>query len=380
MPARPAIRQVLLKVHSRCNLSCTYCYIYTFADQTWLTQPRCMSRETIDLAAKRIAEHALLHELAEVQVIVHGGEPLLAGVAVLDYLATTIRMQAPQSTRVAFGLQTNGLLLNEEFLALFRKHGFRVGVSLDGGRADNDRHRRFADGRGSFDGVAAALETLRKEPSVYSGILATIDLRNDPVQTYRELAGFAPPRIDFLLPHGNWETPPPGRSPGGQDTPYGDWLIAAFDEYYTTPTAARPSVRIFDSILSLLMGGPSGSESLGLEPVDLLTVETDGSIEQGDVLKTVGVGQAATGMHLTTHSFDDALEHPGLRARLGGLANLGPQCRQCPLVKVCGGGHYAHRFSPDNGFSNPSVYCPDLTVLIGHVRARVLRDLQPCQP
>jgi uncharacterized protein len=286
----------------------------------------------------------------------------------------------PASTGVAFGLQTNGLLLDDEFLALFREHAIRVGVSLDGAQADNDRQRRFADGRGSFDGVAAALERLRDEPSVYSGILATIDLRNDPVQTYRELAGFAPPRLDFLLPHGNWDTPPPGRSPGGHDTPYGDWLVAAFDEYYSTPSAARPNVRIFDSILSLLMGGPSGSESLGLDPVDLLTVETDGSIEQGDVLKTVGVGRAATGMHLATHSFDDALEHPGIKARLGGLANLGAQCRQCPLVKVCGGGHYAHRFSAGNGFGNPSVYCPDLTVLIGHVRTRVLRDLQPCRP
>jgi uncharacterized protein len=334
-----------------------------------------MSRDTIDLAAKRIGEHARRHRLDRLQVIIHGGEPLLAGADLIEYLVRTIRAEAP----VSFGLQTNGVLLDPDFLALFREHRIRVGVSLDAGRTGNDRSRHFADGRGSYDAVASALRLLQAEPTVYSGILATIDLRNDPIETYRELMRFAPPRLDFLLPHGNWDTPPPGRTPGGNDAPYADWLIGVFDQWYASPGPERPLVRTFDSILSLLLGGPSESELLGLDPVDLLTIETDGSIEQGDVLKTAGPGQAATGMHLATHSFDDALAHPGIRARFGGLEALGAQCRRCPLVRVCGGGHYAHRYSEANGFLNPSVYCADLTVLIGHIRDRMLRDLQPCR-
>ncbi len=55
---------------------------------------------------------------------------------------------------------------------------------------------------------------LQRFPQLYGGLLCTIDLSNDPVRTYRALADFDPPKIDFLMPHGTWEEPPPGRIPG----------------------------------------------------------------------------------------------------------------------------------------------------------------------
>jgi len=69
--------------------------------------------------------------------------------------------------------------------------------------------------------------------------------------------------------------------------------------------------------------------------------------------------------------------------RLGRDA-LGPTCRSCPVVNVCGGGQFAHRYQAGAGFGNPSVYCADLRRLIEHVAGRVHRDLssavsrQPC--
>ena len=107
-------------------------------------------------------------------------------------------------------------------------------------------------------------------------------------------------------------------------------------------------------------------------------METDGSIEQGDALKTTVEGAAATGLHVAEHSFDDVLRLPGIRARQVGLDALSATCRRCELVQVCGGGHYAHRFaagSAGSGFANPSVYCPDLQRLIRHVYRRMRDDL-----
>src|SRR3954462_331239 len=72
-------RQFLLKVHSRCNIACDYCYVYELADQSWQAQPTVMSDQVVERAAERIAGHAATHGLDEVRVILHGGEPLLAG-------------------------------------------------------------------------------------------------------------------------------------------------------------------------------------------------------------------------------------------------------------------------------------------------------------
>ncbi|WP_203910838.1 FxsB family cyclophane-forming radical SAM/SPASM peptide maturase [Rhizocola hellebori] len=370
------VRQFLMKVHSRCNLKCDHCYVYEHADQSWRLQPNVMRPKVIEQAAIRIAEHAGKHDLPFVVVIFHGGEPLLAGTQTLDYAARTIRRTVGSQTRIAFGVQTNGLLLDEAFLELFAAHGVSVGISLDGSPAANDRHRLFADGRSSYAGVAAALRRLNNPRfrHLFGGILCTVDLANEPVEVFEHLLSFEPPEIDFLLPHGHWDNPPPGRTADQTSAPYGKWLIAIFDRWYHAKVQ-ETRIRLFESIISLLLGGPSGSENVGLGKVDLATIETDGSIELVDILKSVAAGMAATGLHVEWNSFDEYLQHPGAIARQAGLMSLGDTCRRCPIVGVCGGGQHAHRYREDTLFSNPSVYCADLTLLIRHIARRLATDL-----
>src|SRR3954452_15941618 len=85
--APPVISSYLLKVASRCNLACDYCYMYAHADQSWVHQPKFMSDDVVALAAERIREHAERHRRDRVAIIFHGGEPLLAGADRLAQLA-----------------------------------------------------------------------------------------------------------------------------------------------------------------------------------------------------------------------------------------------------------------------------------------------------
>ena len=64
-------------------------------------------------------------------------------------------------------------------------------------------------------------------------------------------------------------------------------------------------IRLLDSLLSLRAGGPSGTEAVGLDPVDLVVVETDGSYEQVDSLKVAYDGAAATGRDVFSSTIDD---------------------------------------------------------------------------
>jgi uncharacterized protein len=370
-------RQLILKIHSRCNLSCDHCYVYTGVDQGWRHQPPAMSMETGLRVAQRIAEHARTHALSDFRVVLHGGEPLLAGPSLIDGISSAIRTLTPRPTQVRLAIQTNGVLLDERFLRLFHKHTIRVGVSLDGDRAANDRHRLFSNNRSSYPAVVRALTMLSQDRHrpLYSGLLCTVDLRNDPVATYESLLEHSPPRIDLLLPHANWTTRPPGLDRHHGATPYGDWLIAVFDRWYSAPRR-ETGIRLFDSIISRLLGGPTWTTALGSARGDLLTVETDGSIEASDSLKTAAAGAAATGMTVFTHTFDQALTHPTISTPASGPAGLCDTCRSCPVVSTCGGGLYTHRFSERNGFDNPSVYCNDLFRLIQHVRSRIEADLR----
>src|ERR1700691_3034472 len=69
----------LLKVASRCNLDCDYCYVYKHADQSWRDQPHFMSNATLEQFARRLREYLDLHNLPDFSITFHGGEPLLFG-------------------------------------------------------------------------------------------------------------------------------------------------------------------------------------------------------------------------------------------------------------------------------------------------------------
>jgi len=368
-------REFIVKIHSRCDLSCDYCYMYEMADQSWRDRPRRMSGEIAELTAMRIGEHARAHGASRVTLILHGGEPLLAGPDLISYLVTATRKAAGPGVRVDAKVQTNGVGLDDSFLELFDELDVHVGVSLDGAPGAHDRHRRFASGRGSHAAVAAGLARLTQESfrRLFNGLLCVIDLRNDPIATYEALAGFEPPRIDFLFPHGTWAAPPPGRLPGVADTPYADWLIAVFDHWYARP---QTEVRLFGEIMHLVLGGEAATEVVGLSPTRMVVIETDGAIEQADTLKAVYHGASHTGLHVSRDTLDAALLLPGVAARQLGERALSADCRICDIQRVCGGGLYAHRYRPGTGFANPSVYCPDLIRLIRHITDTVLADLR----
>lgn len=367
-------REFVLKIHSRCDLACNYCYVYTMADQSWRDQPRRMPADVVEHTAFRIAEHARAHRLDEITLVLHGGEPLLAGTGFIAGLLATIRGAVGTDIAVRPCIQTNGVRLDEQFLTLFSELGIAVGVSIDGDQVAQDRHRRFASGRGSHAEVSAGLELLcaRRYRHLFSGLLCVIDVRNEPLATYAGLLTADPPKIDFLLPHGTWDSPPPGRGPDPADTPYADWLIPIFDDWYREP---RTDIRLFAEIIRSLLGGTSGVESIGLAPAGSIVIETNGAIEQVDTLKAAFHGAPQTGLHVSRDSFDVALRLPEIAVRQKGVRGLCEQCQKCHIRRVCGGGLYAHRYRSGAGFSNPSVYCPDLMRLIDHISQTVKADI-----
>ncbi len=361
------VSQYVLKVTSRCDLACDHCYVYEHADQSWRNKPKVIAEATVRQAARRICEHARAYQLDRVHVVLHGGEPLLLGHDGLREVVSVLRRLIGPVTELDLRIHTNGVLLDEDLCSLFADYAVKVGVSLDGDRAANDRHRRYADSRSSYAQVRRALALLRRPEyrHLYAGILCTVDVENDPIAVYEALLAEAPPRLDLLLPHGTWDQPPP--CPPGTHTPYASWLGRIHSRWVAD---GRPvPIRFFDSLLAAWQGRPSGSEAAGLDPVDLLVIETDGTWEQVDSLKAAYENAPVTGFDVFSHSADEAAAHPGVASRQAGLAALCATCRACPLVRACGGGLYTHRYRSANGFDNPSVYCDDFKVLLPQVLA-----------
>ncbi|PBC64229.1 FxsB family radical SAM/SPASM domain protein [Streptomyces sp. Tue6028] len=370
------LQQLVLKIHSRCDLACDHCYVYEHADQSWKGRPTFISEETLGIVARRFAQYAEEQKLPSVSVILHGGEPLLVGPVRMRNICAELTRTLGEVTELDLRIHTNGVQLNTRHLEVFREFGVKVSVSLDGDRAANDRHRLDRRHRSSYDRVLRALALLRRPEyrHLYSGLLCTVDVANDPVAVHDALVALEPPRIDYLLPHSTWDSPP--HRPVDSPTAYARWLLRIFDRW--DEQGRTVAVRTFESVLSTLRGGPSLTEAMGLAPSDLAVVETDGSFEQADSLKTAYAGAPATGYDVFEHSFGELARHPGVRARQLGLAGISSTCRRCPVVESCGGGLYAHRYSTGRGFDNPSVFCADLRALVDGIAERTTdRALSP---
>jgi len=138
-----------LHLTTACNLRCGYCY----------APPRAGPRMSEETAAKALDLGARLSE-GSCGVIFFGGEPLLERDLIRATVDRARALERRTKARFHFKITTNGVLLDQEFLALAEREGILVALSVDGIREAHDRHRRFADGRPSFDIVQARLRML----------------------------------------------------------------------------------------------------------------------------------------------------------------------------------------------------------------------------
>ena len=362
------IDSLVVKVAERCNLDCTYCYMYSHADQSWRHRPKLMSDEVFERLLDRMQQHCEKHPGHRMSLTFHGGEPLLMGKRRLARYAARARERLGSS--LAFmGMQTNATLVDDEWVEVLRAAGVRAGVSLDGPQRINDAARVDHRGQGSHAAAVAGLMKL-KEGGVFDGVLCVINPQFDGLEVYEYFRSLGLDWISFLIPDVTHDSRDRLYGRFGR-TPVADYLIPIFDSWFDEDD---PSVhiRLFWDILRQMMGGRSRSDAFGNGPLAYVVIETDGAIQPVDTLRACEDGMIETGLNLSRHGFDDLHLGPPLLHRLvaEGLP-LSATCRACPELEACGGGYPTHRYARANGFDNPSAWCEDIRKLVRHMRTRV---------
>ena len=369
------ISAIVLKIAARCNLNCSYCYVYNHQDRSYLERPKLISDSTYEATLARIREYCERRGSA-MAINFHGGEPTLIGVERFERLATRAREVLGEHLSL-LALQTNGLLLDDRWVTAFLRHGVHVGVSLDGPPEINDAARVDHQGRGSHARTLAGIEVLRRG-GIQPRILSVVSPGRDGAAAYRYLRSLDVVSMDFLLPdvsHDSKETFYPGLGP----TPVADFLIPAFDAWFDEQDP-EVDVRLFSDVLRVLLGGEGACDALGNPLMGYLIVETDGAIEALDALRVCAEGIGKSGLDVHRHGFDDlGLGLPLVHRAVHEGFPLPVACRACAEREICAGGYLPHRYSRARGFDNRSVWCADILALLAHVRRRAgaFAELRP---
>jgi uncharacterized protein len=363
------IHTVLVKLASRCNLDCDYCYVYRMSDDGWREQPKKITIKTISAVAHQLGKLARFQD-RNFSVVFHGGEPLLVGAAHLSQICQILRTALPK--RCVLSIQTNGTLLSNEILAICAEWNVTIAISIDGPASVHDKHRVDHRGRSSHKRVMEAVQRLLRHPSgrrLFSGVLGVIDLSSQPENVYEFLKSTGTPSIDFLYRDGNHDLLPAGKL-SVDSTEYGRWMGRLLDYYLLDPHPI-PIRMLDDMIKSLLLRG--AREPRALEEPGIVIIDTDGTIKKNDILKSAyrDADKFSSQWSVLTHDLIELVNSAEFVEYHESQRPSAPVCQTCPDLDVCGGGIPAHRWSQERGFINPSIFCADQRYLVSLMRSRL---------
>ena len=371
MKTKAVIRGLVLKVASRCNLNCEYCYMYNLGDMTYKSQPKIMNNDIVESILTRVSTYLTLSGSKTFAFIFHGGEPLLVGQDFYQNFVRKAHDLLPAFIQIDYSIQTNGVLLTPDWCRVLGGLGVRIGISLDGLTEESNHYRLDHRGRSSL--LATLNGIYNAHNSRYLkyllGILSVINIEVNPEELYEKYKVLKIRHINFLLPDGTHDNLPKGFD--SNRTEYADWLIELFDIWFNDRDRDKPQITIFNQILHRILGGDSEFEYFGGGKNINLIIETNGAIEPQDSLKACGEGFTKTNLNIQYHALEDSLKQPLIQFCIESQQNLCEQCKQCSVVEVCQGGFITHRYSAENGFLNPSIYCGDLERIISYIAKEI---------
>jgi uncharacterized protein len=368
------ITNLIFKIASPCNLRCTYCYEYNAGDESWKEKPAFVNLKVVRALGLAIKQYAFEKSNGEMNVTLHGGEPLLLGKRRLQLLTVALR-SAAAPVKVNLIIQTNGILLNEEIIGWAVDNNVQIGFSLDGPEGHN-ASRLDIKGRPTFGTALEKLKLLQKlAPRNLIGLLAVINLKERGSEAVSFLCSLGVRNVDLLLPFETWDSLGDGREQWSRSL--SDWLNDAFDAWVDNPIYSQTKIRIFEDAIQSLITGKPRTDWFGPRSVNYLVIDTSGQIDVLDHLKVIGSESGkvrSTNLNIEDCSIGDAVKAVEI-ALSNWKANLIPtQCEPCKLASLCCGGYLPHRYSNQNFFNNRSVACEAIMGMFDRAEGLISRS------
>lgn len=347
----PPISIMVKPASGACNIRCKYCFYRDVAENRTQECYGMMNFETLE----NIIRKALAHAEQQCTIVFQGGEPTLAG---LDFFRESIRLQKLHNHNgitIFNAIQTNGLVLDDEWAAFLKTNNFLVGLSIDGSKDTHDAFRVDAQGKGTHTRAMRAVALLRRH-GVEFNILTVVNSRTaryiDSIYAF-----FKKNRLTNLqfIPC----LDPFGEEQGAEDysltdTRYGTFLCTLFDIWYRDfKQGDAVYIRFFENLVGILLGYPPEACGMGGRCTMQYVVEADGSVCPCDfyVLDEYKLG------NLNVDEFVHLDEQREQNEFITESLAVFEDCKLCPYFGLCRGGCKRNRIPQGDGVFGANVFC-----------------------
>lgn len=340
---------------SLCNMRCKYCFYADVSENRMIPSYGIMSAETSEQLIGRFFEG--ITPPGEITFAFQGGEPTLAGLAYFEHFTAYAEKVNAGRFSLHYAIQTNGLILNEDWCRFFKKYHFLVGVSLDGDESRHDFCRPDAGRQGTFARIRKNIRLLERYGVDYN-ILSVItkQMAKHPAAQFRfyERNQFQFVQlIPCLKPLGEEKAGPFDLTP----RLYAGFLKQFFSLWYEALVQGRYiSVRQFDNIARMMAGFPP--EQCGMLGFcsPQFVIEADGGVYPCDFY----VLDKYRGGNIKTDSLESISASEPFQRFLKEQEPLPPLCSTCPVRRLCGGGCRRYR----SFYAEEAGYCPQQDFLL----------------
>lgn len=316
---------------SLCNLRCKYCFYANITSLREVASFGIMKEETTEAMIDHI--YADLDDGDRLTLAFQGGEPTLAGLSYYRHLVEYVKKQE-KKVAVSYAIQTNGILLDEEWCRFLADNHFLAGISLDLLPEGHDRVRVDEKGAGTYRLVTAAMERLNRYHVEYN-VLCTLtnQTARHPRKVWNSLVKLDLSYVQFTpcldeLDH-------PGESVYAL-TPerFASFYCGIFDLWYEELQKGRyRSIKLFDDLMQLLASGRVTACGILGNCQPQIIVEADGSAYPCDFYC---LDEYRLGSFL-----EDGVRSIYERSAVSPSKQREPLpklCFECPFQRICGGG------------------------------------------
>ena len=372
MRRQPMFGTMVKPIGSACNLDCSYCY-YRDKSEIYSGKMPLMSEELLE---EYIKQYICGTSQQCVSFCWHGGEPLMAG---LPFFRRAMELQKKYAGDkvIENSLQTNGVLLNEEWCSFFTDNNFLIGLSLDGPEDIHNAFRRDCGGAPTFARVMKGVE-LMKSKGVEYNILSTVNSHSE--ERGAEVYSFLRSLSHYMqfLPVVEYVRERPGKrplivSPDEEDAVEAPWSVSAigygkfmcdvFDEWVKYDVG-NYFVQLFDITLGNWCGVAPSLCAFGEVCGDGLVVEHNGDVYSCDhfVYPEYRLGNIKEKELAAMYKSNDQQQF-GRDKRDA----LPMECKRCTYNFLCHGECPKHRFAyAKNGEPYMNVLCEGYKMFFRH--------------
>jgi len=347
--AAPRISSLLIKPASAvCNLDCAYCfYLDREADPYAELSGRRMTLETLE----RLVDTYLFYSYPNSVFAFQGGEPTLAGLRFFEKLIEYQKQYGRDGQNVSNALQTNAILVDEDWCGLLREYNWLLGVSIDGPEEMHDRYRFNKAGHGTWKQVMRGIETLQKH-KVEFNVLCVLTQANveHPRELYQFFRGLGIDNIQYI-PLAEFDLD--GNLLPFTITPeqYGRFLVETFDLWW--PDRRKVRIRLFDNVAEALAGQKPGNCTMHETCDSYVVVEYNGDVYPCDffVQKDWKLG------NITLDSWPEIARRQRRYSFAARKTLPRPECQACEYEWICKGGCPKLRHGRYRRFEDLDYFC-----------------------